>query len=132
MKPLQVVVFYCVNCVDVNALRLECREQGMTAATFVSLPCSGKVNLLYLLKAVENGADGVFLLTCPKQACRFLEGSSRAENRVRAVDDLLDETGLGKGHIRVLQIQDRDSAGLSVTEMVHHLEGITAGADQTA
>jgi coenzyme F420-reducing hydrogenase delta subunit len=104
MSSSKRVLFYCVNCVDTSALRMECREQGLGDVTVVSLPCSGKVTIQYLIKAVENGAAGVALMTCPPDACRFLEGSARAERRARAVDGLLEEAGPGAGHVGVVQV----------------------------
>lgn len=70
------------------------------------LPCSGKIDILYLTKAFEGGADGVAVITCKKGECQFLEGNLRAEKRVAAVDALLEEIGLGKGRMVMLQIGD--------------------------
>ncbi len=102
-KPLNIVLFYCANALDAAALRKNAGETGADDIKTVSLPCSGKVNLLYLLKAVEKGADGVVVITCHHGDCKFLEGNLRAQKRVEAVDALLFESGLGRGHIRVIQ-----------------------------
>jgi F420-non-reducing hydrogenase iron-sulfur subunit len=72
----------------------------------IPLPCSGKIDILYLTKAFETGADGVAVITCKKGDCQFLEGNLRAEKRVEAVDRLLDEIGLGKGRILMMQTGD--------------------------
>lgn len=72
----------------------------------IPLPCSGKIDILYLTKAFETGADGVAVITCKKGDCQFLEGNLRAEKRVEAVDRLLDEIGLGKGRILMMQMGD--------------------------
>jgi coenzyme F420-reducing hydrogenase delta subunit len=68
----------------------------------LSLPCSGKATIPYLLKAFEKGADGVVLCTCPESQCKHLEGNLRASKRAEAVDGLLDEIGFGKGRIVVV------------------------------
>jgi len=70
----------------------------------IPLPCSGKIDILYLTKAFETGADGVAVITCKKGECQFLEGNLRAEKRVEAVDALLEEIGLGKGRMVIMQI----------------------------
>ena len=72
----------------------------------IPLPCSGKIDILYLTKAFETGADGVAVVTCKKGECQFLEGNLRAEKRVEAVDALLEEIGLGKGRMVMLQLGD--------------------------
>jgi coenzyme F420-reducing hydrogenase delta subunit len=68
----------------------------------LSLPCSGKATIPYLLKAFEKGADGVVLCTCPESQCKHLEGNLRASKRAEAVDGLLDEIGFGKGRVVVV------------------------------
>ena len=50
----------------------------------ISLPCSGKVDIPYLLKAFETGADGVAIVTCKKNECRHFEGNLRAHKRAEA------------------------------------------------
>jgi len=101
--PLKLCLFYCSNSLDANALRQSLSEIGTDELTTVSLPCSGKVNLLYLLKAFEKGADGVMLVTCKRGDCKFIEGNLRAKNRSESVDAILEEIGLGRGRMRVIQ-----------------------------
>jgi coenzyme F420-reducing hydrogenase delta subunit len=70
----------------------------------IPLPCSGKVDILYLTKAFETGADGVAVVTCKEGECQYLEGNLRARKRVEAVDSLLEETGLGKGRMVIIRM----------------------------
>ena len=72
----------------------------------IPLSCSGKMDILYLTKAFETGADGVAIITCKQGECRYLEGDLRARKRAEAVDALLEETGLGKGRITIIQMKD--------------------------
>lgn len=76
--------------------------------TTISLPCSGKIDIPYMVKAFETGVDGVVLITCPEGQCHNLEGNMRARKRAQAVDSLLEEVGLGKGRITVLQLKGGD------------------------
>ena len=75
----------------------------------ISLPCSGKVDIPYMIKAFETGADGVLVITCPAGKCHNLEGNLRAKKRVQAVESLLDEVGMGNGHIKVIQLVEGDT-----------------------
>ena len=77
-----------------------------------SLPCSGKVNIPYLVKAFESGADGVMVVTCKQDECQYIQGSFRARNRVRAVDGLLGEIGLGRERITLVSLDDRGIDGV--------------------
>jgi coenzyme F420-reducing hydrogenase delta subunit len=110
-KPLKIVLFYCANALDAAALRKSTGEAGANDIKTVSLPCSGKVNLLYLLKAFEKGADGVMLVTCHHGDCKFIEGNLRAQKRAEAVDALLVESGLNRGRMRVVQKDTENGTG---------------------
>ena len=101
-RPLEIYLFHCSNSLDTNALRQGLNGRIVNELKTVSLPCSGKVNLLYLLKAFERGADGVMLVTCEQGECNFLEGNLRAKKRSEAVESILEETGLGKGRMTVI------------------------------
>lgn len=121
---MKLCVFYCANCLDAEALRQVAVQSGTEELTTVSLPCSGKVNLLYLVKAFEKGADGVILVTCGQGDCHFLEGNLRAKKRAEAVDELLAEIGLGRGRMRLVRNQDPNGVQPIVDEIKHLRESI--------
>jgi F420-non-reducing hydrogenase iron-sulfur subunit len=104
-QSLKVYLFYCSSSFDTvePALRYSEYEDELKA---IPLPCSGKMDILYLTKAFETGADGVAIITCKQGECRYLEGDLRARKRAEAVDALLEETGLGKGRIVIIQMKD--------------------------
>jgi F420-non-reducing hydrogenase iron-sulfur subunit len=113
-------LFHCVNCLtdsEVQSLRTRFGDGLET----LSLPCSGKMTIPYLLKAFEAGADAVVVCSCPVTECRNLEGNLRASKRAQAVDELLQEVGLGAG--RVLMIAK--SAG-DLASAVGGIEGLLA------
>lgn len=120
-NQLKLYLFYCANSLDSNALRQGFSDTGAGDVTMVSLPCSGKVNLLYLLKAFEKGADGVMLVTCDEGDCKFLEGNLRAKKRSEAVEALLEEIGFGKDRMRVV----RKSSKNGVQQIVDELKNLS-------
>ena len=60
----------------------------------VKLPCSGRVDAIHLMKAIEEGADGVFVAGCLEGDCHYQVGNLRAKKRVRYVRDLLVRIGI--------------------------------------
>lgn len=106
-RSLTIYLFHCSNCLDTEALRHSFgdREKDNTLKT-ISLPCSGKLELIYLLKAFESGADGVMLVTCREGECRHLEGNLRALKRTGAIQELLNEMGLDKERMILIQQED--------------------------
>jgi F420-non-reducing hydrogenase iron-sulfur subunit len=105
-------LFYCANSVtDAELQELQTRL-GADGLKTLSLPCSGKATIPYLLKAFEKGADGVVLCTCPKLQCKHLEGNLRASKRAEAVEGLLDEIGFGRGCVVVVAKEQGQSEQL--------------------
>ena len=49
------------------------------------VPCSGRVEELLMLKAFENGADGVMVVGCLEGDCHYMVGNLRARRRVERV-----------------------------------------------
>jgi coenzyme F420-reducing hydrogenase delta subunit len=116
-QSIKISLFYCANSLTPEEIS-KCGENLKDVKiNAVSLPCSGKVNLLYLLKAIETGSDAVILTTCKFGECKFLQGNIRAEKRVEAVDELLYETGLGRSHTRFVQLDGINNVNHLIDEI---------------
>lgn len=66
-----------------------------TNVKIVKVPCTGRVDIIHVLKAFEYGADGVYLTGCLEGECHFLKGNIRARKRVEHLKELLTECGIG-------------------------------------
>lgn len=119
---MKICVFYCSNNLDASRLA-SLDEELAGAVTTIALPCSGKVDVPYLVKALETGADGVAVVACPKAECRHFEGSARAHKRVEAVEELLEEIGVGKGRMTVLECA-KGGAGQACEEIRKFIEQV--------
>lgn len=58
------------------------------------LPCTGRVDIGYIMHAFEQGIDGVIVAGCLEGGCHFQEGNLRAKNRVALARQVLQEAGL--------------------------------------
>jgi len=105
-RPLKIYIFCCTNSIDLEELSDYCREAGEDHLKIVGLPCSGKIDVPYLIKAFETGADGAVIVTCKVGECTYLEGNLRAVKRAEAVDKLLEEIGYGSGRMDVIQLSE--------------------------
>lgn len=50
--------------------------------------------MIHLLKAIEDGADGVYIAGCLEGECHFLTGNLKARRRVNQVRKILEEIGI--------------------------------------
>ena len=67
----------------------------------VRVPCSGRVDPLFVLKAFQDGADGVMVLGCHPGDCHYLEGNYRARRRYALMHSLLEYVGVEKDRLLV-------------------------------
>ena len=90
-----ILAFCCHYCAYAAAdLAGSMRLQYPDSVRILRLPCTGKVEIDYLLRAFERGADGVIVAGCLEGGCHFLEGNLRARKRVERAKQLLEEIGL--------------------------------------
>lgn len=66
-----------------------------TSVKIVKLPCSGRVAIIHLMKAFEQGADGVFVAGCLEGECHYQSGNIKARKRVAYVKEILEKIGVG-------------------------------------
>jgi coenzyme F420-reducing hydrogenase delta subunit len=104
-KAAKIYIFYC-SASSTMGEPIESYSENKSELKAIPLPCSGKIDIPYLVKAFETGADGVAVVVCKQSECQFLEGDLRARKRAEAVNALLDETGMGKGRVAVIQVKD--------------------------
>jgi coenzyme F420-reducing hydrogenase delta subunit len=100
----KIAIFFCQQVdseQDINRRAIE-RELG-ERIKFFPLPCSGRIDALQLLRAIEAGADMVYLVTCRGGACRYREGNTRAWKRVAHARRLIEEIGLEGERLEVIQ-----------------------------
>ena len=65
-----------------------------TSVKVVKVPCTGRVDVLTMLKAFEAGVDGIYIAGCLEGECHFLKGNLRAKKRLQYLKKLLAEVGI--------------------------------------
>ncbi len=70
------------------------------------------MDVLYLLKAFEFGADGVFVAGCLEGECHNAKGNVRAGKRVAYVKGLLDELALGSARLEMFHMSPDQCASM--------------------
>ena len=67
----------------------------------VRVPCSGKVDAIHIMKALEMGADGVYVAGCLEGDCHFKSGNIEAAKRIAYIKTLLDEIGIDGNRVEM-------------------------------
>ncbi len=102
---VQIVAFCCFYCAYAAAdLAGVMRLTYPPTVRLVLLPCTGGVDALYILRAFEAGADGVFVAGCLEGQCHYQVGNLHARSRVAEVKRLLDEAGIGGARLAMFNL----------------------------
>jgi coenzyme F420-reducing hydrogenase delta subunit len=70
----------------------------------IRVPCTGKVDIIHILRAFEKGADGVYVVGCMEGDCHYNEGNFRARKRVEQARKILDTVGVGGERVRMYNL----------------------------
>ena len=98
----QIVGFLCRWCSYPGAdLAGTSRRSYPAALRTVRVPCSGRVDPLFVLRAFQDGADGVMVLGCHPGDCHYLEGNYHARRRYALMHGLLDYVGIERDRLLV-------------------------------
>jgi coenzyme F420-reducing hydrogenase delta subunit len=90
-----IVAFCCHYCAYTAAdMAGSMRLSYPANVKIVRVPCSGKVDTIHMMKALEKGADGVLVAGCLDGDCHFKSGNTKAGRRVAFVKKLLQEIGI--------------------------------------
>jgi len=122
----QIIAIVCNWCTYAGA-----DSAGTTRRTYPSnvrtlrVPCSGRVNPLFIMKAFEQGADGVLVSGCHPGDCHYVQGNFFARRRFAVFRALLDFLGVDQGRLHFSWISA--SEGIKWAKTV---EDVTAAVHQ--
>ncbi|MBU4366841.1 MAG: hydrogenase iron-sulfur subunit [Kiritimatiellae bacterium] len=123
----RILAFLCNWCSYAGAdLAGVSRLQYPPNARIVRVPCSGRVNPGYILKALQEGIDGVLVSGCHPGDCHYLTGNYHARRKFRLLKELLDFVGVEDGRVQFSWVSAAEGAKFAqvmaeVTEKVRAL-----------
>jgi len=86
------------------------RLQYPSNIKIILVPCTGKVDVLYILRAFEKGADGVYVVGCLEGDCHFNNGNFRARKRVEHAQKILDAIGVGGERVQMYNLSSSEAS----------------------
>ncbi len=116
----RIVAFCCHYCAYASAdLAGSMRLQYPTGVRIIRTPCTGRLEVEYFMKALENGADGVLIAGCLEGGCHFIEGNLLARKRVNATRVILEECGIEKERLRMVNVSA--AGAVNLVKFIHDL-----------
>jgi F420-non-reducing hydrogenase iron-sulfur subunit len=91
----RITAFVCNWCTYTGAdLAGTSRVQMAPSVRIIRLPCTGRIDPLFIIKAFERGADGVIVSGCHPADCHYTSGNYHARRRFALFKELLEFLGV--------------------------------------
>lgn len=95
VRELRIVGFLCNWCsyggADTAGVG---RFSQPTDLRIIRVPCSGRIDPLFIVRSLLNGADGVLVSGCHPRDCHYAEGNFYARRRLEMLKRFLPITGI--------------------------------------
>jgi len=107
----KVIAFVCNWCTYAGAdLTGTSRIKYASNVRMIRLPCTGRIDFMFILKAFVQGADGVMISGCHPGDCHYTAGNYHARRRWIAFRKLLDYVGIDIRRIRFSWVSAAEGA----------------------
>lgn len=92
----------------------------------IRVMCSGRVNPMHVVEALQNGADGVLIGGCHPGECHYEHGNYLARRRITVLIKLLEYIGIDPRRVKMTWVSAAEGAKFAdvvreITEDVRRL-----------
>jgi coenzyme F420-reducing hydrogenase delta subunit/ferredoxin len=113
------------------------RLEYPASVRLVRFPCTGRMNPLVIIKAFEQGADGVLVSGCHPGDCHYVQGNLVARRRFTIFRSLMDFIGLDLKRLHFAWVSAAEGHKWArvvgeVTEAVHEAGPLPRWSESTA
>jgi coenzyme F420-reducing hydrogenase delta subunit len=96
----KITAFVCNWCTYTGAdLAGTSRLKQQTNARLIRVPCTGRIDPVFIIKAFEKGADGVLVSGCHPGDCHYNTGNFHARRRWMFFKQLMDFVGIDSSRL---------------------------------
>jgi len=127
----RIIAFVCNWCTYTGAdLAGTSRINMAPNVRIIRLPCTGRIDTAFILKAFERGADGVIVSGCHPADCHYTAGNYHARRRFALFHDLIEFVGIDPRRITFSWVSASEGGKWAeivndVTEQVRSLGPLT-------
>ena len=106
-----IVAFLCNWCSYAGAdLAGTSRTQYPSNVRVIRVMCSGRVNPLFIMNALQQGADGVLISGCHPGDCHYMTGNYYARRRFNLMRNFLEYLGVEPARVRMSWVSASEGA----------------------
>ncbi len=90
-KNPEIVGFACSFCTfKASEMAGSLRMKYPEGVKLIQVPCSSRVDPAFVIKAIFEGADGVFVAGCHPGDCHFIKGNYFTRRKIAALKEMFD------------------------------------------
>ena len=122
---MKIIGFVCLDSALAAAEQAGSKDKEFSSAvTLVEVPCTGRVDVVHILRAFREGADAVFIAGCLEGNCKFQYGNIEAKKRVILTKSLLQSAGLEPDRLEMFNLASNQEWRFAeiVQEMVSRID----------
>ena len=92
----------------------------------IQVPCTGRVDIIHLLNAIDDGADGVYVAGCLEGECHYRTGNLRTRKKVEYVKKVLEEIGIEPERVEMYNLSSAQGQRFAeiAREVVERIKGL--------
>ncbi|HOX38316.1 MAG TPA: hydrogenase iron-sulfur subunit [Candidatus Brocadiia bacterium] len=128
----EIVIYVCSNSISEGERLPRQWRQDEARVSLNEIPCSGKIDIQYMMRAIEGGAAGICIVTCPQGECSLAQGNYRAEMRLNTMRRLLSEIGLSENRVQLIRSSRQDRPGGIQSQLREVIARILNCVDRTS
>ncbi|RDE11816.1 MAG: F420-nonreducing hydrogenase [Candidatus Thorarchaeota archaeon] len=124
---MNIIIFGCQQCMyAASDLAGTMKLQYDASSRIIRMPCTARLDINFLLKALQEGADGVLVVGCHPGDCAFKTGNLGAERRVRFTKKLIEQLGLDERRVKMVFVSaaEGDKFAAEVNKFAEEIRAI--------
>jgi F420-non-reducing hydrogenase iron-sulfur subunit len=123
-KRPEIVGFVCSFCTfKASEMAGSLRMKYPEGIKLIQVPCSSRVDPAFVMKAIFDGADGVFVAGCHPGDCHFIKGNYFTRRKMAALKEMFDAFSM-KDKIRLFWVSAAEARRFveKVTTMYNEIQ----------
>ena len=121
---VEIVGFACSFCTfKASEMAGSLRMKYPDGVKLIQVPCSSRVDPAFVIKAIFEGADGVFVAGCHPGDCHFIKGNYYTRRKIAALKEMFDAFSM-KEKLRLFWVSAAEARRFveKVTDMYNDLK----------
>jgi F420-non-reducing hydrogenase iron-sulfur subunit len=123
----RIVGFLCKWCSYAGAdLTGTSRKKYPANLTILKVPCSGRIDPLFIMKGLQMGFDGVMVSGCHPGDCHYQTGNYRARRRLALIKKFLEYMGVPEERVQASWVSASEGAKFAqvVVDVVGNIKAV--------